>query len=163
MHLLFYGGTQIKLLHNQSVESVLRDLSIRVSSDHFRGDNKSLKFCLFTARQSLRLSRIAQEHPFYHSRLANWYVLVTENFVSLRYTATGSHNGGPHNGIPPTRRKAQWTAAGNFIIDEETGLIQHWWKDWDKMQSAFLSCISTCITQRCSLCSVEATWLGEAR
>ncbi len=30
MHLLFYGGTQIKLLHNRSVESVLRDLSVRV-------------------------------------------------------------------------------------------------------------------------------------
>ena len=30
MHLLFYGGTQIKVLHNQTVESVLRDLSIHV-------------------------------------------------------------------------------------------------------------------------------------
>ncbi|CAL1711900.1 unnamed protein product [Somion occarium] len=29
MHLLYYGGTQIKLLHNQSVEAVLKDLSIR--------------------------------------------------------------------------------------------------------------------------------------
>ncbi|KAI0737248.1 phosphatidylserine decarboxylase-domain-containing protein [Daedaleopsis nitida] len=29
MHLLFYGGTQIKALHNRSVESVLRDLSVR--------------------------------------------------------------------------------------------------------------------------------------
>ena len=33
MHLLFYGGTQIRLLHNQSVESVLKDLSIRVRVD----------------------------------------------------------------------------------------------------------------------------------
>ena len=30
MHLLFYGGTQIKLLRNQSVETVLKNLSIRV-------------------------------------------------------------------------------------------------------------------------------------
>ena len=30
MHLLFYGGTQIKILHNQTVESVLKDLSIHV-------------------------------------------------------------------------------------------------------------------------------------
>ena len=30
MHLLFYGGTQIKVLHNQSVESVLKSLSIKV-------------------------------------------------------------------------------------------------------------------------------------
>ncbi|KAI0698236.1 phosphatidylserine decarboxylase-domain-containing protein [Cytidiella melzeri] len=29
MHLLYYGGTQIKMLHNQSVEAVLKDLSIR--------------------------------------------------------------------------------------------------------------------------------------
>ncbi|KAF7798967.1 hypothetical protein EIP86_010196 [Pleurotus ostreatoroseus] len=28
MHLLFYGGTQVKVLHNQTVESVLKDLSI---------------------------------------------------------------------------------------------------------------------------------------
>lgn len=31
MHLLFYGGTQVKILHNRTVESVLKDLSIRVS------------------------------------------------------------------------------------------------------------------------------------
>lgn len=30
---------------------------------------------------------------------------------------------------------AQWTAAGNFVLDDGSGLIQHWWKDWDKMQS----------------------------
>ena len=30
MHLMFYGGAQIKLLHNRSVESVLKDLSLRV-------------------------------------------------------------------------------------------------------------------------------------
>ncbi|PIL29520.1 hypothetical protein GSI_08328 [Ganoderma sinense ZZ0214-1] len=29
MHLMFYGGTQIKLLHNRTVETVLRDLSLR--------------------------------------------------------------------------------------------------------------------------------------
>ncbi|KAL1940356.1 hypothetical protein VTO73DRAFT_8928 [Trametes versicolor] len=29
MHLLFYGGTQVKLLHNKSVETVLKDLSVR--------------------------------------------------------------------------------------------------------------------------------------
>ncbi|KAI1782781.1 phosphatidylserine decarboxylase-domain-containing protein [Ganoderma leucocontextum] len=29
MHLMFYGGTQIKLLHNHTVESILKDLSIR--------------------------------------------------------------------------------------------------------------------------------------
>ncbi|KAI0827618.1 phosphatidylserine decarboxylase-domain-containing protein [Trametes gibbosa] len=29
MHLLFYGGTQIKLLHNHTVETILKDLSLR--------------------------------------------------------------------------------------------------------------------------------------
>ncbi|KAJ3489822.1 hypothetical protein NLI96_g1860 [Meripilus lineatus] len=29
MHLLFYGGTQVKILHNHTVESTLKDLSIR--------------------------------------------------------------------------------------------------------------------------------------
>ena len=30
MHLMFYGGTQVKFLHNHTVESVLRELSLRV-------------------------------------------------------------------------------------------------------------------------------------
>lgn len=34
MHLLFYGGTQVKLLHNRSVETVLKDLSVRVRMLH---------------------------------------------------------------------------------------------------------------------------------
>jgi len=29
MHLLFYGGTQVKILHNQTVETVLKDLSLK--------------------------------------------------------------------------------------------------------------------------------------
>ncbi|KAI0073587.1 hypothetical protein K474DRAFT_1603134 [Panus rudis PR-1116 ss-1] len=57
-----------------------------------------------------------------------------ENFVSLRYTATGSHIGAAHNGIEATRRRAEWTAAGNFVLDEQSGKIKHWWKDWDKMR-----------------------------
>ena len=63
--------------------------------------------------------------------------------MSLRYTATGSHIGGDHNGIPATKRRARWTAAGNFVIDEETGLIKHWWKDWDKMQSMCISLLGS--------------------
>lgn len=69
----------------------------------------------------------------------------TENFVSLRYTATGSHVGAPHNGIQPTGRRAQWTACGNFVLDSfnaaagEKPRIRKWLKDWDKMQSEFQS------------------------
>jgi len=61
-------------------------------------------------------------------------VNVKENLVSLRYMATGSHIGEEHNGIKPTGRRGEWSGAGNFIMDEESGLIKHWWKDWDKMQ-----------------------------
>lgn len=91
--------------------------------------------------------------------------VILENFVSLRYTATGSHIGTAHNGIPPTRRKAQWTAAGNFVIDNTTGKIQHWWKDWDKMQSAHpTSCVFlNGSSLLCGVCSVEAAGLGLAR
>ena len=32
MHLLYYGGTQIKFLHTRSVEKVLKDLSVHVSA-----------------------------------------------------------------------------------------------------------------------------------
>lgn len=31
MHLLFYGGTRVKILHHHTVEFFLKDLSIRVS------------------------------------------------------------------------------------------------------------------------------------
>jgi len=54
--------------------------------------------------------------------------------VSLRYTATGSHIGKEHNGIEATKRRGRWSGSGNFVMDEESGLIEHWWKDWDKMQ-----------------------------
>lgn len=64
----------------------------------------------------------------------NTSTLGIENLVSLRYEATGSHIGEPHNGIKPTECRGHWSGAGNFIMDEKTGLIAHWWKDWDKMQ-----------------------------
>lgn len=68
--------------------------------------------------------------------------MFSENLVSLRYTATGSHIGEEHNGIKPTKKRGEWTGAGNFITDKETGKIQQWWKDWDKNQSKY-SYIST--------------------
>jgi len=62
-------------------------------------------------------------------------IYFIENFVSLRYTATGTHDGDDHNGIKATHKEGEWTGAGNFICNEETHKIQQWWKDWDKMQS----------------------------
>ena len=84
-----------------------------------------------------------------HHRVSPLLILdVTENFVSLRYTATGSHVGEPHAGIPASGKKAQWTAAGNFVLDEHN-LIQCWWKDWDKMQSAFRNIDCSLGADRC--------------
>ncbi|KAJ3160588.1 hypothetical protein HDU86_000346 [Geranomyces michiganensis] len=54
------------------------------------------------------------------------------NQVTLRYTAAGSHSGKPHNGIPPSGKRAQWTAAALFEVDEEKGLLTKFVKDWDK-------------------------------
>ncbi|KAI0795289.1 hypothetical protein BC629DRAFT_1439566 [Irpex lacteus] len=73
----------------------------------------------------------AESHAKVMSALNDLHIVRFDVVVAK---ATGSHNGGPHNGIQPTGRRAQWTAAGNFIVDEETGKIKHWWKDWDKMQ-----------------------------
>ncbi|KAI0764292.1 phosphatidylserine decarboxylase-domain-containing protein [Trametes elegans] len=39
MHLLFYGGTQVKLLHNKSIETVLKDLSIRQGKIYDSGES----------------------------------------------------------------------------------------------------------------------------
>ncbi|KAF7798965.1 hypothetical protein EIP86_010194 [Pleurotus ostreatoroseus] len=98
----------------------------------------------FLAPSTFPMAHTAQEYADAHRHvmksLNNLHIIqfdvvvAKENFVSLRYTATGSHSGEPFNGIPTTGRKAQWTAAGNFVLDENSGLIQHWWKDWDKMQ-----------------------------
>ena len=88
---------------------------------------------------------------------------TTENFVSLRYTARGSHIGAPHNGIPLTGRRAQWTAVGNFMIDEKTGRIQHWWKDWDKMQSTLsLSLHWQILMMRRLLSQCGNNWAGSS-
>ncbi|KAL0478183.1 ATP synthase subunit delta [Acrasis kona] len=51
--------------------------------------------------------------------------------VCLRYTAEGSHNGEPHNGIPATGKKATWTASAIFEI--EKGKLKTFYKDWDKL------------------------------
>jgi hypothetical protein len=60
--------------------------------------------------------------------------MAIENFVSLRYEATGSHVGEDHNRIKPTKRRGHWSGAGKFVMDEKTGITAHWWKDWNKMQ-----------------------------
>ena len=63
-------------------------------------------------------------------------ILFAKNqFVYLRYSATGSHVGKPHNGIEATGKRAHWTASATFELRE--GRIRCWWKEWDKYVSLF--------------------------
>lgn len=39
--------------------------------------------------------------------------------VAIRYTAEGTHKGGPHGDLPPTGRKACWTATA--LLRAENG------------------------------------------
>ena len=51
--------------------------------------------------------------------------------IAFRYTAEGAHNGKPHGPIPPTGRKARWTAAALFRIED--GKLVEFIKDWNKL------------------------------
>ena len=51
--------------------------------------------------------------------------------VCLRYTAEGSHNGEPHGDIPPSGRKARWTASAVFRI--QAGKLREFVKEWNKL------------------------------
>jgi predicted ester cyclase len=51
--------------------------------------------------------------------------------VALRYTAEGSHSGEPHGDIPPTGKKARWTASALFRV--EGGKLAEFIKDWNKL------------------------------
>jgi predicted ester cyclase len=51
--------------------------------------------------------------------------------VALRYTAEGSHSGEPHGEIPPTGKKARWTAAALFRVED--GKLAEFIKEWDKL------------------------------
>ncbi len=53
------------------------------------------------------------------------------DWVALRYTAEGSHGGEPHGDIPPTGRKARWTASALFR--GEGGKLTGFIKDWNKL------------------------------
>ncbi|KAL4246235.1 NTF2-like domain superfamily protein [Abortiporus biennis] len=132
----------------KNVKTVLAYMEIAYSPTDNKGAISVAKFCAkgntFAAPSTFPNAHTAEEYSEDHmhvmSSLTDLHIIqfdvvvAKENFVSLRYTATGSHIGAPHNGIAPTGRKAQWTAAGNFVVDEESGLIKHWWKDWDKMR-----------------------------
>ena len=58
-------------------------------------------------------------------------VFAKDGHVLLRYSAEGSHCGQPHNGIDPSGRKANWTAAAIFEVKH--GKVDSFTKEWDKL------------------------------
>lgn len=57
-------------------------------------------------------------------------VFAKDSHVLLRYTAEGSHKGGPYQGIEATARYARWSAAAIFEV--ENWKIKSFTKDWDQ-------------------------------
>jgi predicted ester cyclase len=47
------------------------------------------------------------------------YLIAKDDQVALRYSAEGSHSGEPYKGIQATGRKAKWTAAALFKLNQE--------------------------------------------
>jgi predicted ester cyclase len=65
-------------------------------------------------------------------RIANFDVFFAkESRVCLRYSAEGSHNGLPHGDIPPTGRRAYWSAAAIFRLED--GKIAQFILNWNKL------------------------------
>lgn len=58
-------------------------------------------------------------------------VFAKDSHVLLRYSAGGSHCGEPHNGIKASGRKANWTAAAIFEVED--GKVKSFTKEWDSM------------------------------
>ena len=73
------------------------------------------------------MSCIADLHITSHD-----YVFAKNDMVLLRYSAEGSHLGEPRNGLQASGRKANWTAAAIFELDED-GKIKGFTKEWEKM------------------------------
>lgn len=79
----------------------------------------------------------AESHSHVMSALADLHIVqydqvwAKDSHVLLRYTAEGSHCGEQHNGIKASGRKARWSAAAIFEIEE--GKVKSFTKDWDKL------------------------------
>lgn len=137
------------------VRTVLQYMSIAYSPSLNKGASSVRHLCCqnpkntFHAPSTFPTAHTAEEYAESHSHvmasLPDLHIIsfqvvnVKENLVSLRYEAEGSHTGEAHGGIEATGRKARWSGAGNFVMDDDeggsgSGLIGEWWKDWDKMQ-----------------------------
>lgn len=83
------------------------------------------------------LEQYAEEHGKLMKQINDLHLISFDvlfargSWVCLRYTAEGSHSGEPHGEIPPTGRKARWTAAALFRV--ENGKLAEFIKEWDKL------------------------------
>ena len=78
-------------------------------------------------------------------------VFAKAGHVLLRYSAEGSHCGQPHNGIEPSGKKAQWTAAAIFEVKD--GKVHSFTKEWDKLNMwKQLGWVCTFLEQSLSCC-----------
>ncbi|MCJ1302590.1 hypothetical protein MMC08_005394 [Hypocenomyce scalaris] len=79
----------------------------------------------------------ADSHAHVMSAIADLHIIsydvvfAKDGHVLLRYSAEGSHCGEPHNGIEPSGRKAKWTAAAIFEVED--GKVKSFTKEWDKL------------------------------
>jgi hypothetical protein len=82
------------------------------------------------------LEQYAEEHGEVMREVADLHLVCFDVFyargdrVCLRYTAEGTHCGAPHGDIPPSGRKATWTAAALFRVED--GKLAEFIKDWNK-------------------------------
>ncbi len=64
--------------------------------------------------------------------ITNFDVLFAkDDRVCLRYTAEGHHKGEPHGRLPPSGKKAQWSASALFRVTD--GKLSEFIKDWNKL------------------------------
>ena len=98
-------------------------------------DNRFLAPSTFPAVHTLE--QYAEDHAKIMKQVADLHLVSLDVFfaqgdrVCLRYTAEGSHCGEPHGDIPPTGRRATWTAAALFRV--EGGRLVEFIKDWNKL------------------------------
>lgn len=83
------------------------------------------------------LEQYAEEHGKLMKQVNDLHLISFDvlfargHWVCLRYTAEGSHSGEPHGEIPPTGKKARWTAAALFRIENDK--LAEFIKEWDKL------------------------------
>ena len=83
------------------------------------------------------LEQYAEEHGKLMRQVSDLHLISFDvlfargHWVCLRYTAEGSHCGEPHGEIPATGKRARWTAAALFRVED--GKLVEFIKEWDKL------------------------------